>query len=211
MVCLSYRGYWTSHDRPYEEGINKDAESALQWITERHRNSNTSDLEDPVLVLWGQSIGCGFATNLAASTSEANLRINALVLETPFTSTRDMLTALYPQKWLPYQHLWPFLRNHLDSWSNFGIIAKRPDPPAIHMIIAGKDELVPADHGVRLLKRGQDVGLSMELRKVEGALHNEAIARIQGKSAIAQSITSAITGSRSCDSRVVKPREDPGR
>jgi uncharacterized protein len=212
MVCLSYRGYWTSQDRPYEEGINKDAEAALQWMTERHRSSNTSDPEQElVLVLWGQSIGCGFATNLAASTSEANLRINALVLETPFTSTRDMLKALYPQKWLPYQHLWPFLRNHLDSWSNFGTIAKRPHPPAIHMIIAGKDELVPADHGISLLKRGQAVGLSMELRKVDGALHNEAIARVQGKSAIAQSITSAITGSRSSAPHAVKPDEDPGR
>lgn len=196
MIGISYRGYWTSHDRPAEPGINKDAEAALRWLAEYHKSEGTND-EDPrpILILYGQSIGCGFATNLAATTSA--MRIDGLVLETPFTNTRDMLTALYPQKWLPYRHLWPFLRNHLDSWKNFGVIAKGKESlPGVYMIEAGKDELVPAELGERLFQRCQDVGLPVERHKVRNALHNEAIVRQSGKDAIAQSIASAVARAR---------------
>ncbi|CAM1510144.1 Fc.00g004790.m01.CDS01 [Cosmosporella sp. VM-42] len=200
MVCLSYRGYWTSHDRPSERGINKDAEAALQWMSELHeRRSTESAIGKPVVIFWGQSIGCGFATNLAAKEKRPNnLELDALVLETPFLSTRAMLHALYPQKWLPYQYLHPFLWNHLDSWTNLGVIAKRSNqkPPGIFMVEAGKDELVPADHGESLYRRCQDVGLLVERRKVRGALHNEAMTRPEGKQAIAQSILLAITRAR---------------
>lgn len=176
-----------------------DAEAALRWVSELHDSRDQG--AGPVVVLYGQSIGCGFATNLAATTD--TMRINAMVLETPFVSTRAMLKALYPQKWLPYQYLWPFLRNHMDSWTNIGIISKRAAPhrvPAVYMIHAGKDELVPAEHGVSLRQRCQDVGLPVEQHFVRGALHNEAIVRKQGRTAIAQSIASAVERTRADDS-----------
>lgn len=188
-VCLSYRGYWKSHDRPYEKGINKDTEAALQWITELHAQRSAVP---PVVLLWGQSIGCGLATNLAATTS---LPVDALILETPFTSARGMLQALYPQKWLPYQYLWPFLRNHLDSWTNLGVLANR-HLPRVYMIEAGKDELVPASHGESLAKRCLDTGLPLTRYKIRGALHNDASVRAEGKAAIAQSILSAVEASQ---------------
>lgn len=150
----------------------------------------------PVVLLWGQSIGCGFATNLAAKgQSYPNIQLDALILETPFLSARDMLQALYPQKWLPYQYLHPFLWNHLDSWTNLGVIAQRykGKEPGVYMVEAGKDELVPADHGVGLYQRCEDVGLLVERRKVRGALHNEASVRTEGKNAIARSILLAVT------------------
>ncbi|KAK7420175.1 hypothetical protein QQZ08_010531 [Neonectria magnoliae] len=196
-VCVSYRGYWTSHDRPSERGINKDSEAALQWISQLHEaRSVGNDLGKPVLLFWGQSIGCGFATNLAAKgQKDSNLELNALILETPFLSVRTMLEALYPQKWLPYQYLHPFLWNHLDSWTNLGVIAQKYKGklPGIYMVEAGKDELVPADHCVGLYRRCEEVGLPVERRKVRGALHNEAMTRAEGKDAIAQSIVLAVT------------------
>ena len=145
----------------------------------------------PLIILYGQSIGCGFATNLAATTQAA--RVSGLVLETPFTSTRDMLKALYPQKWLPYQYLWPFLRSHLDTWANLETMAKRgSDAPSVHIIEAGKDELVPAAHGERLHQRCLDLGLPVERTKIQGALHNDAIVRAQGKVAVKRSIASIV-------------------
>ncbi|KAL3958984.1 hypothetical protein ACCO45_007146 [Purpureocillium lilacinum] len=196
-VCLSYRGYWTSHDRPSEKGIDKDAVAALQWISELHRGRNAaSQLPEPVVVLWGQSIGCGFATNLAArsDSNATTLDINALVLETPFTNTRAMLKAIYPQRWLPYQYLWPFLRTQLDSWQNLGAIAQRQTRclPEVYIVEAAKDELVPQDHGATLEKRCTDVGLTVQRRKVRAALHNDVSVRQEGKQALAESILSAI-------------------
>ena len=198
IVCLSYRGYWTSHDRPSESGINMDATAALRWITRLHESKYTgTDGPEPITLLWGQSIGCGFATNLAASADGSEtLPINGLVLETPFTNTRAMLKALYPQKWLPYQYLWPFLRNHLDSLKNFGTMADRlvGPLPAVHIVEAAKDELVPQDHGKMLEERCRAVGLPVERYKIGRALHNEVMVRAEGQNAIAQAITSAANG-----------------
>ncbi|KAG5751590.1 hypothetical protein H9Q70_005733 [Fusarium xylarioides] len=168
----------------------------LSWIIRRAHDNEPS-------VNYTLSIGCGFATNLAAKGKfPPNIKLNGLILETPFTKVRAMLQALYPQKWLPYQYLWPFLRNHLDSWTNLGMIAKRfPDtPPGIYIVEAGKDELVPANHGEELLQRCQQVGLPVERQKVRGALHNEAMVRVSGKQALAQSISTAATRAREQDS-----------
>lgn len=195
-VCLSYRGYWTSHDRPSETGINKDAAATLQWVSELHRGrAAAAQLPDPVVLLWGQSIGCGFATNLAARRDlPSTLDVDALVLETPFTNTRAMLKALYPQRWLPYQYLWPFLCNHLDSWANIGLMAEKrqPRPPDVYLVEAAKDELVPQDHASLLEQRCKDVGLAVQRHRVRGALHNDVTARRAGKLAIAQCLLSAV-------------------
>lgn len=196
-VCLSYRGYWTSHDRPSEAGINKDCEAALRWIFNlHHAKSHGEPLHKPVVVLWGQSIGCGFATNLAAAVSSPDdMAVDALVLETPFTSTKDMLAALYPQSWLPYRHLWPFLQSQLDSWTNIELIAQRYNghrTPTVHIVEAGRDELVPSDHASRLQKRCEEVGILTEHVTIKSAFHNTVMVRRDGRDAAAASILSGV-------------------
>lgn len=199
VVGVSYRGFWTSHDRPYEKGIDQDTEAAFRWVSELAA-SRTEDgqLGDAFAILWGQSVGCGFATNLAARTDETkNLQIQALVLETPFTNTRAMLKALYPQTWLPYQYLWPFLRNHLDSWQNMGLIASKvrrsQSTPNVYVIEGGKDELVPLSHGTELVERCENVGLPVQKQTVRNALHNQVCVRPDGKQAIANAISAALS------------------
>lgn len=105
-----------------------------------------------------------------------------------------MLTALYPQKWLPYQYLWPFLRTHLDSWGNLATLAHQTPErqPSIYIIEAGNDELVPGDHGKLLEERCKEIGLEVERRTVRSALHNGASVRRGGKQAIAESIVKAV-------------------
>jgi len=146
----------------------------------------------PILLVWGQSIGSGVATNLAA-TGRTPLPIRGLILETPFLSIRSMLETLYPQKWLPYKHLWPFLRNHLDSWENFGLIAeaakrKEGQAPSIFILEAERDELVPKEHGEKLYQRCVDLGLPVERGVVPVAYHQDAIARGSGKKLVADAI-----------------------
>lgn len=201
IACISYRGFWTSHDRPSERGINMDTSAAMQWVTrlheQRRNETGATSQHESVVILWGQSIGCGFATNLAAANASTTSRlpIGAMVLETPFTNTRAMLTALYPQKWLPYQYLWPFLRSHLDSWSNLKTISQQRahgPVPAVYIVEAAKDELVPLDHGEMLEKRCQEVGLPVRRHKIRAALHNDVSVRQEGKQRIAESIRSAV-------------------
>lgn len=91
-----------------------------------------------------------------------------------------MLAELYPQKWLPYRYLHPFLRNFLDSHRNLGTIAaareqKDIPPPNILMVQAGKDELVPERHTKELEKRCDEVGIPVEIFTCPQAYHNDAI------------------------------------
>ncbi|KAI0023726.1 Alpha/Beta hydrolase protein [Xylariomycetidae sp. FL0641] len=195
MVCLSYRGYWTSRGRPTERGIRLDAAAAVDWISQAYRKSYDDEDGDEArpaeLVLWGQSIGAGIATNLAAEKPMPdNVRLNSLILETPFTSIRAMLEVLYPQKWLPYKYLWPFLRNHLDSWKNLGTIAKdqkaKSTAPEIFILEAAKDELVPAELSAQLYDRCLQVRLPVTRKAVSGAFHNDALFRGEGRQAVAE-------------------------
>lgn len=187
MVCVSYRGYWTSKGRPSEKGIAKDAAAALEWIASQHRGKSTCRI--PV-ILWGQSIGAGVATNLAASYGllPREVDIKMLILETPFTNIRDMLETIYPQKWLPYRYLWPFLRNHLDSWRALGQISQQASPPKIVILEAERDELVPKWQGEALEKRSVDLGLDVERHVVRGALHTEVLSRAEGRQRAAEAI-----------------------
>ncbi|KAF6836486.1 Protein ABHD13 [Colletotrichum musicola] len=206
IVCLSYRGYWTSRGRPSERGINVDAQAALRWIGQTHENhvghgQRRQPLAAPALVIWGQSIGAGVATNLAAWEGfPPTLRLASLILETPFTSIRDMLGALYPQKWVPYRHLWPLLWNHLDSLTNLDAIARnhhRPgsdyEKPRITIVEAERDELVPPEHGQLLVRRCEEVGLEVEKKTVPKAFHNDAVIRIEGRRAVADAIEQVAT------------------
>lgn len=185
-IGLSYRGYWTSAGRPSEIGINYDTRAAVNWISRLHedtyaRDENGKHTTEPILFVWGQSIGSGFATNLAASgTFPAHFEPAALILETPFLSIKDMLEALYPEKWLPYKYLHPFLRNHLDSYRNLATIAANREerglqPPRVFILQAGRDEIVPGHHPEVLRKRCAELGIPEETKVVPRAYHNDAM------------------------------------
>ncbi|KAI1353424.1 Alpha/Beta hydrolase protein [Xylaria sp. FL0043] len=203
MVCLSYRGYWTSRGRPNESGLRLDSAAAIEWISRMHQGPSREGLRTPAeVVLWGQSIGSGVATNLAAEKPmPENLRLNSLILETPFTSIRAMLEVLYPQKWLPYKYLWPFLRNHLNSWGNLKLIAdnyseNKIQVPEILIVQAAKDELVPAELSEELYSRCVQLQLPVRKTSVDGAFHNDTTFRTEGRRAISQFLAQRIRAAR---------------
>lgn len=196
IAALSYRGYWTSSGRPTQPGIEMDAQAFLRWIGESYPLSAESDTE---IMLWGQSIGAGIAATAAgaylcsqrqqqsgASSAEPdNPPITALIMETPFTSVRAMLFALYPQKWLPYQYLHPFLRNHWDSEEALRRIANSRSQPRILLVSATRDEVVPSTEVKRLEEVCKSERLVWESKRVIGALHTEATMRREGQEAVA--------------------------
>lgn len=197
MVCASYRGFWTSQGRPSEAGIAKDALAALRWISSHSMTQVGLSGQRVPVILWGQSIGAGVATTLAANRDVSpNIDIRKLILETPFTSVRDMLLAIYPEKWLPYRYLWPFLWNRLDSYAALGAIShgkERANLPEVVILEAGNDELVPKAHGITLEKRGLELGFQVRRHVIGGALHTEAMVRPLGRSLAAEAIRSSAT------------------
>jgi pimeloyl-ACP methyl ester carboxylesterase len=204
IIALSYRGYWKSSGRATEIGIQKDSQALLHHVAARYGGESDIDLQ---VILWGQSIGAGIALS-AASThlrhTSASTRVNGvgvhlnlplLILETPFTSIKAMLLTLYPQKWLPYQYLWPFLWNHWDSEKELRKLAAvdvqyRPD---VLFIGATRDEVVPAGEADRLEAVSKEVGLVTHRRDVIGALHTDATIRVEGRKIVCSSVVDAIS------------------
>lgn len=185
LVAVSYRGYWTSCGRPSERGIGLDAIAAIRYATRQLHKSN----EQPIrIVLWGQSIGAGVATSAAAALAQekdGGSTVSGLLLETPFVSVRAMLMAIYPQKWLPYRYLGPFLRNHWDSRVALRKIANSGTRwPKTLILQAANDELVPSSQGLELEETSQDLGLDVKRIVVSNALHNEVAVKGHGRRAI---------------------------
>jgi fermentation-respiration switch protein FrsA (DUF1100 family) len=181
IVALSYRGYWKSSGRATEAGIKLDAQATLNWIKETHTDAS--------IVLWGQSLGAGVACSAAADhlTRNESQFVQALILETPFTSVSSMLKALYPERWLPYRYLTGFLRSHWDSEVALRRIASvdRGRQPQILLCAATRDEVVPAQEAEKLQRVCEETSLVSKRVNVIGALHNEATTRREGQEAVA--------------------------
>lgn len=189
-VALSYRGYWKSSGRASQRGIELDAQATLDWMKQ-----NFGD--DTPLILWGQSIGAGIASTAAAHHLAQHKKpsIKALVMETPFTSVKSMLLALYPQKWLPYRYLHPFLWNQWDSEVALRTIAAQPvqgQTMRLLLMPATRDEVVPSEEIGKLEQICKDVALPYERKDIVGALHTEATVRRDGQQAVASFIRRAI-------------------
>lgn len=183
LIALSYRGYWTSSGRASQAGIERDAEALMQWIDDEY-----PDRKNVELVLWGQSIGAGVACDAAAKyLSRANdRRIHSLILETPFASIRSMLVAIYPQKWLPYRYLWPFLWNWWDSEQALRTMARTGQAPKVLLMPSSKDELVPPEQADQLERLCKDLKLDLVRKDVSGALHQQASMWPEGRKALAK-------------------------
>jgi uncharacterized protein len=85
VLAFDYRGYGRSSGRPGEQGTYLDARAALAALLRR-------DGVDPARVVYlGESLGGAIALELALSSPPAGL-----VLQSTFTSIRDMARLHYP-------------------------------------------------------------------------------------------------------------------
>jgi hypothetical protein len=122
--------------------------------------------------------------------------VHGLVLENAFTSVPDMVRALYPQRWLPYRYLGPFVR---DRWDARAAAAAHMFPRSLArramVLVSERDEVVPPTMGREIfdalrMRTSGDIDEDVErwggleagerrepLRRfvvLEGALHEDA-------------------------------------
>ncbi|KAH1906949.1 hypothetical protein KXV57_005010 [Aspergillus fumigatus] len=200
VVALSYRGYWKSSGRASQIGIELDAVAFLQWVAETYGSSPDADVQ---MVLWGHSLGTAIASSAAATylTRQPTTRgppavpIAGMILEAPMSSTKDMLISLYPQKWLPYRYLWPFLWNNWSSAVALERMARWRDQdrdprehehavPPILLLSAEKDEVIPVYAAAELEQEGKKLGLNVDRLDVSGAMHTEIPIKAAGRQAM---------------------------
>ncbi|EXJ89828.1 hypothetical protein A1O3_02895 [Capronia epimyces CBS 606.96] len=179
IVALSYRGFWKSKGTPSQAGIELDVDATLNWVLTRYDPDRTR------IVVWGQSIGAGAATvglaNLLRDGEDGLRRVSGLLLETPFVDLKAMLIGLYPQKFLPYRYLTPFLRSTWDSKSALQTIGKVKPNLKVLMLEAGDDEIVPRGQGAVLENICKKEGMAVDRKVVPGALHTEVLIKGQGR------------------------------
>lgn len=124
-LLVEYRGYGGNPGSPGEAGLRRDAAAGLAAL--RMRN-----IARERIVLWGESLGSGLATWLAA-----HERVGAVVLETPYTSIADVAKRRYP--FAPVDLL---LRDRFDSIVHMPAIRS-----PVLVLVAGRDRVVPPKMG----------------------------------------------------------------
>jgi fermentation-respiration switch protein FrsA (DUF1100 family) len=130
VFLVGYRGYGGNPGRPSESGLYADARAVAGWLMGR-------GIPAQKLVLYGESLGTGIATQLAIEIED----LAALVLEAPFTCLPDLAPAYLP----------PGLA-HAVMQDRYDSLAKIAAVTAPLLIVHGEhDGLVPVSMGRRLL------------------------------------------------------------
>jgi hypothetical protein len=149
VFLFDYRGYGRSEGSPDEEGTYRDGRAAVKHLLDE-RGVATEEL-----LLFGESLGCAIALQLACERPA-----RALLLEAPFTSIRDMARRVFP--FLPVASL---ARTRYD---NLGKIPRLAMPLVIFH--GEQDETVPFDQGRRLFEAAPE---PKRFLPVAGAGHND--------------------------------------
>jgi fermentation-respiration switch protein FrsA (DUF1100 family) len=147
ILLLDYRGYGLSEGRPSEAGLYRDARAAYAEAERRGFPAGR-------ILLFGESLGCAVAVQLATEKPSAGL-----VLETPFLSVPALARRYYP--------IVPgfLIRTRFDTAKKIGKISA----PKL-FIQAEDDEIVPESHARRLYELAPQ---PKELYRIPGAGHND--------------------------------------
>jgi fermentation-respiration switch protein FrsA (DUF1100 family) len=147
LVALSYRGYGGSSGRPTESGLIADAMAAHAFAAERYPARG--------IALWGESLGSGVAVAVAGVRP-----VNAVVLESAFSSCADVGAAVY--WYLPVRMLMK------DQYRSDLIIGKVTAP--VLMLHGDRDAVVPIELGERLYSL---ITAPKRFVRFSGAGHND--------------------------------------
>ncbi|TFK32205.1 Alpha/Beta hydrolase protein [Crucibulum laeve] len=190
IFAAAPRSYWHTPGSPTQEGILSDYTSCLYYSLNRW--------PDAKVVLYGHSLGGAVSVCLLARlqiSSHDNDKyhpppssynhIQGLILENPFASVPGMLQALYPQKWVPYQYLAPFVLDRWDAAAEIilaeaSVLARLA--PDLLILLSEHDEIVPTQMGEELFdlslricdQKANTVGKGPRKVTIPGALHDNA-------------------------------------
>ena len=131
ILLISWRGFSGNLGKPTEKNLYQDAKKSVKWL-------NKFGIEKKNIILYGESLGTGVATELGQDNSFAGI-----ILESPFTSIADAAKIYYP--YLPIDLL---IKDRYDS-------LKKIENIRIPILVmhGKKDDVVPFKMGVELFER----------------------------------------------------------
>ena len=131
ILLISWRGFSGNKGKPTEKNLYYDAEEAVKWLNNRGAISKN-------IILYGESLGTGVATELGTSNA-----FGGIILESPFTSITNAAKIYYP--YLPVNII---LKDRYDS---IGKIKNITTP--ILIMHGKKDNIVPQKMGLELYEK----------------------------------------------------------
>lgn len=147
-LLVNYRGYGLSSGSPTEQAILADSLAILDAVLKE-----TGRTPDDVILV-GQSLGSGVATQIAAVRN-----VKKLVLLVPFDSLLETAKGLFP--YLPVKLILP---DHFRS----DLAAPKVSCP-VSILAAGSDEVIPPSHAKRLR---DCFSTPVKYQEFPGAMHN---------------------------------------
>ncbi|KAL5614720.1 hypothetical protein BROUX41_004815 [Berkeleyomyces rouxiae] len=130
VFMLEYRGYGLSTGEADEAGLNLDAQTALDYLRQRHETSSHH------FIIYGQSLGGAVSVKLAAQNQHRG-DIAGMILENTFLSMRKLIPSVIPMaKYISVlcHQVWP----------SDTLIPKITIP--ILFLSGEQDEIVPPNH-----------------------------------------------------------------
>ena len=129
IFIFDYRGYGRSGGTASEEGTYRDGAAAIEFLRQRY------GFDHGKLIIFGRSLGAAVAAEMAT-----RFQSLAVILETPFTSVRDVARDK-----LPFLPIGPLLKTRYDVLEK---IRKLSSP--LLVLHGDRDEVVPFSHGKRV-------------------------------------------------------------
>jgi hypothetical protein len=156
VMLAEYRGYGGVAGSPSYLNAQRDARAALAFASE------SLGIPASRMAFFGHSLGSAVAAELAAEATPASL-----LLQSPFTSARDMARIIVAA---PITYAWRVIsRVHYDTESKVAAL----EAP-VHVIHGDRDLIVPVRMGRRVHASAKVKG---QLLIIEGAGHNDLTQR----------------------------------
>jgi len=154
VFIFDYRGYGKSQGSPSEHGLYLDATAAWDYLLDQKK------IKPENIILFGRSLGGAVASQLATQVKSAGL-----ILESTFTSARDMAKII-----MPVVSYLVVMRYQFNSISRI----KNINQPLL-VLHSPQDDIISYQLGVRLFKKANEPKTLVKMR----GDHNNGFLRSQ--------------------------------
>jgi len=186
VFLLDYRGYGASAGKPTLAGVQDDVESALGMLVAR------PGVDKDRIVVFGQSLGGAIALYRVAHTA-CRGHIRAVVVESAFSSYRQIAREKLADVWLTWPLQWPLSWTVSDEYSPSRVVMDIAPIPLL-IIHGDQDPIVPLHHGQRLFELARE---PKQLWVVPGGGHIQAFQKNEYRDRFVGYLTEILSTARS--------------
>ncbi|MCU7554919.1 alpha/beta hydrolase [Alteromonas sp. ASW11-19] len=135
VFMLDYQGFGRSEGEPTFAGIIDDALLGYNWLRDKHGENET-------IVVFGQSLGGAAAIGFA---SKANQAPDGLIVDSTFSSHRQIFRETLAKSWLFWSFQWPLSLPINDDYAPKKLIQQSQKIPTL-IIHSQADSLISLEH-----------------------------------------------------------------